>query len=337
MQPELPRCKLTEAVQIHFCYDKSMLNILITSNISDGLAEKIQAVSKDITLFRPDDIEKQPELIEDIEVLFGNTKAEYWEQATSLKWHQSTHAGVANLIRKPAIKSHSAVITNIHIHPVPMAEHALGLMIMLTRNIDVAYQQQLNKTWDRKHIRDDIGVLYGKTLGVIGLGAVGSRVAELGQALGMNIIGIKRTPDKRDYPVLAPSQKHELLKQSDFVVIVTPDTNETYQMIGKDEFKTMKPSSFIINIGRGAAIDTDALINALKKGIIAGAGLDVVDPEPLPSASPLWDLPKVIITPHSSADSLTYLEDATEVFIGNLKRYIAGEQLINVIDRELGY
>lgn len=314
-----------------------MTNVLISKSVSDSLAEKIQAVSNDIVLYRPKDIDEKPELLKDIEIIFGNHDTGYWANAINLKWHQSTHAGVANLIDKPGVKDHPAVITNVHIHPVPMAEHVFGLMLMLSRNIDVAYRQQLERQWSREHIREGIGVLYGKTLGVIGLGAVGSRVAELGKAFGMSVIGVKRTPEKRDYKVYTPDQMEEFLKSCDFMVIILPDTEETYHMIGEAEFKLMKPTSYIFNIGRGKAVDTNALIKALESGLIAGAGLDVVDPEPLPSDSPLWSMPKVVITPHSSADSLTYLEDATEVFIENLEKYISGEPLANIIDRERGY
>jgi phosphoglycerate dehydrogenase-like enzyme len=172
------------------------------------------------------------------------------------------------------------------------------------------------------------------------VGAIGEETAKIAAALNMRVIGVRRDPSVGAEGVermVGNDQLLEVLPEADFVVLTVPLTQETAGMIGERELRAMKQSAYIINIGRGKTIDQDALIRALQEGQIAGAGLDVTDPEPLPEDSPLWDLENVIITAHYSGLTPHYNERAMEIFMDNLRRYQAGEELRNVVNKNLGY
>jgi phosphoglycerate dehydrogenase-like enzyme len=185
--------------------------------------------------------------------------------------------------------------------------------------------------------------LAGQTLGIIGLGNIGRRIAQLGRAFGMRVLGTRRSihysgdqePDvDQSFP---PEQLHELLRLSDYVVISVPLTRETVKLIGETELRIMRPNTYLVNIARGQVIDEQALIRALREGWIAGAGLDVTEEEPLPSESPLYSLPNVILTPHISGNSVHYDARLAALFADNLKRYRSGQQLKNRYEPSRGY
>lgn len=176
---------------------------------------------------------------------------------------------------------------------------------------------------------------FGKTLGVVGAGSIGREVAKQAKAFDMKTIGLRRNPQPMPFfdEVLPRTQLDDLLSRSDYVVLATPLTPETRHMIGEAQFAKMKPSALFINVARGGVVDQEALIRALQNGVIAGAALDVTDPEPLPADNPLWDMENVIITPHMSADAPILVQIAVDFFCENIKRYRAGERLINQMDR----
>src|SRR5438105_8763028 len=185
--------------------------------------------------------------------------------------------------------------------------------------------------------------LEDKTVGIMGIGAIGSRVAEIAGALGMRVLAMRRSVDSRQRgegpvsEVLPPSDLPYLLRESDYVVVAVPLTPESHHLIGEGELRAMKPSAVIINIARGAVIDEQALIRALREGWIAGAALDVFEREPLPAASELWGMENVPLTPHISGGTRRYMERAVDLFCDNLRRYLAGEALRNVVDPARGY
>ena len=177
-------------------------------------------------------------------------------------------------------------------------------------------------------------------VGVIGVGAIGEQTAELSVALGIRVLGVRRNPEIKPPNISAmygPDQLLDVLPQADFVVLTVPLTQETRSMIGERELRAMKPTAYLVNIGRGETVDQDALIRALQQGEIAGAGLDVFTPEPLPRDSPLWEMENVIITGHYAGMTPEYDKRALEIFLENLARYHAGQTLINVVDKKLGY
>jgi phosphoglycerate dehydrogenase-like enzyme len=224
------------------------------------------------------------------------------------------------------------------IHATPIGEFVLQFMLMFVKGAPRCFQMKLKHQWQRFPPT----VLRGKTVGIVGLGHIGREVARLSKAFGMEVIATRRSAIKTGTAryvdrLLSASQLPSLLKESDFLVICTPHTTETHHLIGEREFGLMKSSAYIINIARGGIIDEAALIRALDEKRIAGAGLDVVEREPLPAESRLWDFDNVILSPHISGGHEDYMVRATELFCENLRRYLAGKRPINIIDRKKGY
>jgi phosphoglycerate dehydrogenase-like enzyme len=213
------------------------------------------------------------------------------------------------------------------------------MLLAFARRLPFAFRAQSRRQW-RAPEGDNTFELAGQTVLIVGVGAIGERTAELCRALGMRVLGVRRSPENGVSGVehmFAPADLLEALPEADFVVLTVPLTEETRGLIGPEELRTMQPSAYLINIGRGGTVQTDALVQALQAGQIAGAGLDVTDPEPLPEDSPLWDMPNVIITAHYSGSTPKYDERAMQIFKDNLRRYLAGEELQNQVDIELGY
>jgi len=184
--------------------------------------------------------------------------------------------------------------------------------------------------------------LFGKTVGVVGLGHIGSEVARLAKAFGCHVIATRRSANERTLDdlvdeLLPPADLPKLLGESDFVVLSVPLTQETRHLIGEAELRAMRPSAVLINIARGAVIDEGALVRALKESWIGGAGLDVFEREPLPAESELWDMENVILSPHLSGGTEIYNERAVGIFCENLRRYLASERLMNLADPKRGY
>jgi phosphoglycerate dehydrogenase-like enzyme len=278
-------------------------------------------------------------LLAEIEVLFGFIPPKnIIARAPKLKWFQMTSAGV-DRHQGTEIWNSKVIITGVSgIHATPIGEFVIGLMLMFSKNTPLSFKMMQTRKWQRY----PSGTLRGKTVGIIGLGHIGGEVARLAKAFGMKVIGTRRSAkagDKaKNVDLLLPARRmKELLGQSDYVVLTLPLTPETKHIIGEAELKAMKPTAYIMNIGRGSLIDQEALIKALDEKRIAGAGLDVTTPEPLPKESRLWDFDNVILSPHISGGMEDYMLRATELFCENLKRYLGGKKLFNIIDREKGY
>ena len=211
-------------------------------------------------------------------------------------------------------------------------------MVMLTKNLHVYVRQQADSQWESRRS----GELDGKTVGIVGLGAIGRETARRCRAFGMRVIASRRTvpagSDDPDCDILVPySELGRLLEESDYVVLSLPLTAETRGLIGAPELARMKATAFLLNVARGDVVDQPALTAALKAGTIAGAALDVTSPEPLPADSELWALPNLILTPHMSGNVEGYGHKAATVFVANLKRYVAGEPLEHLANPALGY
>lgn len=263
--------------------------------------------------------------------------------APVLKWLQLTSAGVDRLLDAPVFRAGITVTTASGIHAVPISEYVLGAMIAFAKGFPKAFRAQAEGVW-RPYWPDE---LEGRTVGVIGMGAIGARVAHLAHHLGMRVLAIRRSTERRSPgkdagaphidEFLPPRDLPNLLAESDYVVVAVPLTGESRGLIGEAELRMMKPSAVIINIARGAVIDEGALVRALKEGWIAGAALDVYQMEPLPQDSALWGLENVILTPHISGGTPRYMERAVDLFCENLRHYLAGEPLRNVVDPTRGY
>ncbi len=258
------------------------------------------------------------------------------ERGDSIKWIQSLSAGV-DMLPMDLIERRGIAVTNAGgIHKIQISENVFGYMLMFARGLNRLYDDQKEKKWD-KSIRTF--ELYEKTLGIIGAGSIGSETARLGKAFGMKVIGLRKSGRNEEYydVMYDNGGLDKLLAASDFVVSCIPLTGETRHMLGEHEFEVMKDTAYFINISRGGVVDEAALIRALREGKIRGAGLDVFEEEPLPVQSPLWDMPNVLITPHSAGSTDRYMERAMALFNDNLSRYLKGEKLVNLIDPKRGY
>ena len=263
--------------------------------------------------------------------------------ATRLRWVQAVAVGVGSMLY-PEMVASSVVVTNARgIRARAMAEHVLGVTLALARRLHIAVRRQAERVWAQTEIEGSLAVrtLEGRTLGVVGLGAIGGEVARLGAAFGMRVVAIRRRVD-RPRPdgvadVLPPERLLDLLRQSDVVVLSPPLTGGTHGLVGRAELAAMKRDAILVNIGRGKLVDDAALVEALGEGRIGGAALDVFTHEPLDPASPYWDLPNVLITPHTSGAMEDYWTPLVALFAENLRRFEAGEPMLNVVDKQAGY
>lgn len=314
--------------------------ILILNPVSDRQKAFITAVAPDASITTCD-ISAAPEKIHDAEILaawgFNNIQP-FFSQAKNLRWIHALTAGVERLLF-PETQNSPIILSNSKgIHGIPMAEHVLGLILTFSRRLDLFQRQQSQKIWQRPPI-EELQEINGKTLAIVGLGAIGHEIAKKGKAMDMRVIAARREITKEPFVdrLYRPEQLPEMLAEADYIVVTVPLTETTAGMFGPEQFASMKPTAFFINVSRGGVVQEDALISVLQSRRIAGAGLDVVAEEPLPQTSPLWELPNVIITPHMAAISPLYLDRALQLFAKNLALYIAGQPMFNLVDKTKGY
>jgi len=244
-----------------------------------------------------------------------------------LRWIQSVSAGT-DQFPVDALRERGVTLTSATgIHEVQVAEHALGLLLAMTRGIAQAVANQQSRTWSRTAVTE----LSGMTLGVLGLGVIGEGVARRAAALGMRVVGTKREPAAYAgvaERVLGPDGTLEVFREADAVVITLPGTAETEGIVGADELAALA-GGWLVNVGRGSVIDNGALVDAMRAGTLAGAALDVFETEPLPPESPLWDLPGVVISPHLAGLSPRYGERLAALFARNLEAYRGEGEWVN--------
>lgn len=275
-----------------------------------------------------------------VEIAFGDPPADaVLAAAPPLRWLQVSSAG-AERVATPAVAATGVVITcGRGVYGPAGAEHLLGLMLMFVRQLKTSYDQQKQGRWDQG-MYFSLDKLQGKTLGIVGLGDIGTSLARRAKALEMTVLGLRRRPGpKPDYVdrLYGPEGLHELLAASDHVTVSLPLTTATRGLIDAAALATMKPTAYLYNNGRGPVVDEAALIEALRARRIAGAGLDVFETEPLPASSPLWSLPNVVITPHIGAGVPEDWDNAGRLFARNLRRYLRGEPLESLVDLRAGY
>jgi phosphoglycerate dehydrogenase-like enzyme len=290
------------------------------------------------------------------EVLYTDLVLPAPDQVPVLRWVQSHWAGLDSLENLPLLKKNDLMVTTLSGAGAPqMAEFALTMILALGHRLPDVNAQQNKSEWPRdRWERFRPQELRYSTVGIIGYGSIGREIARLVRAFGATVLAAKRDvmhPADTGYTIpglgdpggdlfhrLYPYQAiRSMMKEVDFAVVVTPLTAETRGMIGAAELGAMKPTAFLVNMARGGVIDQNALLAALQERRIAGAGLDVFTEEPLPSNSPFWKLPNVIITPHIGGMSVHYNQHAIELFSENLKRYLTGAPLYNRYDPQRGY
>jgi len=315
--------------------------LVLTNEIFDlyqGAETEIREIDPELELEVVESSSDYSKLLKEAEIVFGWPKTNLVKKAENLKWLHLPSAGVDRYANQGIYQNQDILLTNSSgVYGKPIAEHVFAMIMAHNRNlINYAYDKK-EKKWQRIN---DIKDFFNSTVGILGLGDIGSTIAKRAKAWGANVLALKRTmselPDYVDQ-IYLNQDLDKLLKKSDYVILTLPGTPETEGIIGREELQIMKDSAFIVNIGRGSLIKQDDLIEALKEGLIAGAGLDVTEPEPLPETSELWEMDNVILTPHTSGFSPTNDQRRFEIFKENLRFYLKNEDLINQVDFELKY
>jgi len=331
--------------------------LLIYPAIDTKRLQAIQAAAPSLQIMNIESEQQAEQVIRKADAFYGKITPELLSQADRLQWIQSPTASLEHYLF-PELIEHPVMLTNMRgIFSDVIADHVMGYVLMLARNLHLYRDQQQQKRWapvgNESAITDFIqspGTLTAidKThrhlsdcvMGIIGVGAIGSEVARRASAFGMKILGVDPHPClipevlKSCWPV---SKLDELLNQSDFVVIAAPHTPKTEQLFDRELFEQMSPNSFLINIGRGAIVKLDDLVDALTNKKIAGAALDVFEEEPLPRSHPLWKMENVIITPHIAAASPRVSERHLELLCENVRRFSNQQDLLNRVDKESWY
>ena len=331
---------------------QGIIRIVLTSPIDEQNVKKIKAVSEWIHVDQVSPLvvaekkgdfankEKLTLLLQEAEVIYGwihQFPKDLLERTSRLKWIQAMSAGVDRLPEE-ILKSPIRIATAGGLHKTPMGEVVLEMMLMFAKDSPACMLMKQAREWRRYQPK----LLRGQTVGILGLGVIGREIARLCKAFDMTVTGIRRSAGpEHPFPevdrVYPRERLHELLAESDFIVLALPLTKETKGMIGEKELRSMKPSACLINVARGAIVDERALLRALEEKWIAGAGLDVFIKEPLPPESKFYELPNVIFSPHISGNMPDYEWRATEIFCENLRRYLADEPFQHEVDKEKGY
>ena len=328
-----------------------LVNVLVTASIGDECLRQITIISPKIKVRDASLLARAEQkgaiaskeqfdgLLAEAEVIYGfRLPKNVIARAPKLKWVQMMSAGVDRFLDSEFLQS-SVIMTNVSgIHAAPVGEFVLELMLMFVKQAPLCFHLKQKKEWKWY----TPAVLRAKTVGIVGLGSIGREVARLGKAFGMRVVATRRSAERVARAryvdmVLPPEQLQELLADSDFVVLTLPLTSETNRLIGEEELRTMKSTGYLINVARGGIVDEEALIRALNEHWIAGAGLDVFATEPLPADSRLWEFPNVIFSPHVAGSFEGYSLRATELFCKNLRRYLNGKNLLNVINKNKEY
>ncbi|WHY87366.1 D-2-hydroxyacid dehydrogenase [Neobacillus novalis] len=315
--------------------------IVITQKLDQSHIEQLKKVIPDWELIVGKDQEIWQEHAKDAEIIAGWKKGleEYClDPQAKLKWLQTWSAGVDKLPLEK-LEARNITLTSANgVHAYPISETIFALMLGLTRKIHTYVRNQHSKTWHHAHMELE---MHEKTVGIIGVGAIGKETAKLAKAFGMTVLGVRNSGKPVEYvdEMYTPDQLHLLLPKCDYVVVTLPHTKATHRLFGAEQFSQMKSTAFFINIGRGEIVVEDDLVQALKEGTISGAGLDVFETEPLSKESPLWEMENVIITPHTSGSTEHYNQRVVEnILIPNLKNYLEGATpSINLVNYVKGY
>jgi D-2-hydroxyacid dehydrogenase (NADP+) len=315
---------------------------ILVSDSDAQLAEDLRSVTTGAKIVPATQANVMQEIV-DADAYIGDITSPEVRAGKNLKWVGVMSAGVERVLfprdGTSALRDSNITLTNNKIVQGPeIADHALAMLLMLSRNLYILYRNDQQQLWNPRSFH---GIeLNGKTAVVVGVGGIGTQIAVRANAFGMTVIGVD-TEDKPFMPflkkVVKPDQFDDVLPQADVVFISVPDTPKSHKMMGTREFELMKKDSYFVAVSRGGIYDMNGLVKALDEKRLAGAGVDVTDPEPLPKGHALWKFENVIITPHIAGRS----DQDTERMIGtikdNIRRFVAGKPLINVVDKQKGY
>ena len=322
--------------------------LVVLGGLPPGLREQFLSVSPGLQITMVNDTASAAKETADADIILGLTsnpgicESEIISNAKQLRWIHSMSAGVERCMAQPSVISRDLLVTNMRgIESVAIAEQAIAFTMALARGIDTFVTDKNRALWSRQDAAaTDMQVLTGKTMLVVGLGGIGTEVAQRAHGLGMKVIATRNSgrtgPDYVSYVGL-PGELLELAKTADVIVNTAPLTTETQGIFNAKFFATLKPSAYFINVARGGSVVTNDLLEALTSKRIAGAGLDVVDPEPLPPDHPLWKAPNLILSPHVAAASDLPREQRWILACEQLRRYAAGEKMLSVVDLKREY
>lgn len=312
------------------------MKIVLNPSVEDELFQKIKRTAPDAEVVMVDR-DSATAACENAEILFGNYSVDIIRSAPHLRWIQTTSAGMDAHRIPVELKESDIVVCNASgVHAIQVAEHAFALMMTLMRGVHESFYNQVKHTWKRTTLTD----VYGATITIVGFGGIGRKFAEQAAAFQARILALDvQGGNKPDYveSLWGMDRFDEAVKQADVVFIACPHTDETDKLINAHCLDIMKPTAYVVNTARGRIVDEAAMIEGLKANKIAGAGLDVVEEEPLSPDSELWDLENCVITPHAAGGSPKRHHRTVGFFCENLKRYLAGEPLQNEIDKNVGF
>ncbi len=310
--------------------------VLIASGISQEVADMLQDAPSEMEIqFLPEGGQLKDH-ISDIEILYGVVSEEALPHATSLQWVMQPFVGVERSMYPAFKESPITLINSKRLYGPQLAEHAFALLLSLTRGINTQLDLMREKEWKWLPCVE----VSGMTMGILGLGGIGRAVAQRAKAFDFEVIAVDPEPMEKPDTVDELGQLdqlHEFLSRSEVLTVCCPITPQTHKLLSHAEFDALPEGCFFINVSRGKVVDEEALVAALKSGKVAGAGLDVTYTEPCPPDNPLWTLPNVILTSHTAGASQNIAKRAMETFLDNMYRYVNGEPLINVVDKEKGY
>lgn len=309
--------------------------VLLLGDNCESLRAHAREIAPDCEIVSPSD----ENALQRAHVIYEGVKPGEIERATNLCWLQLVSAGVNRWPIEALGQRGVQVTTTSGIHAQPITEHMFGMLLSNTRALDVALREQPKHEWRSFDYSSRVQRIADKTLGVLGVGAIGSHAARVGRAFDMRVIGLRNSgePDENVEQMFKPNQKLEFFAQSDVVMNSLPLTENTRGFMGQAEFEALPDGAIVVNVGRGETIETEALMAWLQSGRARAALLDVTDPEPLPSDHALWKMENVFITPHYSGNHPEYGERADAIFLDNLRRFVVGEALNNLVNADEGY
>lgn len=318
-----------------------MVKVLITGGPAQEQLEELGQHYPGVTFVSPTSTSEEVREVADADAMIGWPTSEHLAAARKLRWVHVGSAGIDLISRVPELIRSDIVLTNGRgSFGGPIADHCFALILAFTRQLREFTEDQQAKVWGGRARAPQMRELSDATLGIVGLGNIGGEIARRGAGFRMNIVAVDLNPDARAPGVEKAwglDRLDELMKVSDYLAVSAPRTPETIGLIDAGRLALMKPSAFLVVVSRGRIVDEEALIAALQEGRLAGAGLDVTATEPLPADSPLWELPNVILTPHISGAAPQTRERGRQLLIENLRRFVAGDTLLNVCDKEAGF
>ena len=317
------------------------MKVVMASMLSDEFLSDLRATFPDVTFQEAPSDEEQRAHIQDADVFFGWPSREVFRAAERLRWLHCPGTGIDRITEVPELVNSDVVLTNARgSHANPMADHVFSMVLTFAHRSRQLWEDQRARRWEPRRYDGQMVELSGSTMGILALGDIGMAVARRAHGFGMEVYAV----DKRPFPpppevreIWGLERLDDLLGMSDWFVVTAPLTSETRGLIDRRCIGLLKPGAYLIVISRGGIVDEEALIEALRSERVAGAGLDVMAQEPLPSNNALWDMDNVLIAPHVSALTPDMWEGRRQIFKENLRRFLANEPFLYVSDKEAGF